>query len=227
MTTKTIKIWDIPTRLFHWTLVAGIGFMWFSAEISDSLMERHMQVGEFLLALILFRIIWGFVGSESARFTAFLRSPVSVLQYAKTLPNKKPSWHAGHNPLGGWMVVVLLLIVLLQAGSGLFITDDVLAEGPLYALVSGDLADQLLSMHHILFNVLTGLIVLHITAIIFYWAVKRTNLIKAMLGGRARIPATEAHSDLQDVNARSPWLGLLIFAVCYATVHFGLRWLAG
>lgn len=125
------------------------------------------------------------------------------------------------------MVVVLLLIVLLQAGSGLFITDDVLAEGPLYALVSGDLADQLLSMHHILFNVLTGLIVLHITAIIFYWAVKRTNLIKAMLGGRARIPATEAYSDLQDVNARSPWLGLLIFAVCYATVHFGLRWLAG
>ena len=131
MNNKSVKIWDLPTRLFHWSLVAGILFMWFSAEISDSLMDWHMRVGEFLIALILFRIIWGVIGSDSARFSSLLRSPIATLRYAQTLPSRKPSWHAGHNPLGGWMVIALLLLVLLQASSGLFITDDILLEGPL------------------------------------------------------------------------------------------------
>lgn len=227
MNTKTVKIWDLPTRLFHWALVAGILFMWFSAEISDSLMDWHMRVGEFLIALILFRVIWGFMGSDSARFTSFLRSPIATLQYAKTLPNRKPSWHVGHNPLGGWMVIALLLLALLQASSGLFITDDILLEGPLYGLVSGDTSEWLYDMHHTLFDILTVLIFLHISAIVFYWLFKRTNLVRAMLGGSAKLPAATAENeDLSDVRMRSPLLGLVIFVVCYAGVHFGLRWLA-
>lgn len=201
--------------------------MWFSAEISDSLMDWHMRVGELLIALIVFRLIWGFMGSESARFTSFLRSPSAVLQYAKTLPSRKPSWHTGHNPLGGWMVIALLLLVLLQASSGLFITDDVLLEGPLYTFVSSEIADWLYGMHHTLFNVLTALIGLHIAAIAFYGWFKRTNLLKAMLRGRAEMPATPENKRLHDIKPRSPWLGLVVFAACYATVYFGLRWLAG
>ena len=125
------------------------------------------------------------------------------------------------------MVIALLLLVLLQASSGLFITDDILLEGPLYALVSGDTSEWLYDMHHTLFDILTVLIFLHIAAIVFYWLFKRTNLVRAMLDGSAEMPATTENKNVTNVEVRSPWLGLIVFAVCYAGVYFGLRWLAG
>nr|CAA6816340.1 MAG: Cytochrome B [uncultured Thiotrichaceae bacterium] len=221
MKTHPVKIWDLPTRIFHWVLVAGIAFMWFSAEISDSLMDRHVQVGEFLLALILFRIIWGFVGSESSRFGVFLKSPGNAIQYAKTIFSRKPSWHAGHNPLGGWMVVALLLTVLGQASSGLFTSDDIMTEGPLYAWASSDLSDWMSSIHHWLFDVLIGLIVAHVGAILFYRIFKRTDLISAMVKGDAPWPEDEPVST--ELKFRSAWLALVVFAGCYGGVYYGLR----
>ena len=221
MKTHPVKIWDLPTRIFHWVLVAGIAFMWFSAEISDSLMDRHVQVGEFLLALVLFRIIWGLVGSESARFGAFLASPANTINYAKTLLSRRPSWHTGHNPMGGWMVFALLLVVLGQAVSGLFMTDDIMTEGPFYELASADVADLMASAHHLLFDVLVALIVLHVAAILFYLIVKRTNLIPAMVKGSAQWPENESVASA--LKFRSAWLALVIFAACYAGVHYGIR----
>lgn len=221
MKTHPVKIWDLPTRLFHWVLVAGIVFMWFSAEISDSLMDRHAQVGEFLLALILFRIIWGLAGSESARFGMFLTSPSGTIRYAKTLFSRKPSWHAGHNPLGGWMVVALLLAVLVQGLTGLFATDDIMTEGPLSKLVSSDTADWLTGIHHSSFDVLLALIVLHVAAILYYRIFKRTNLISAMVKGNAPWPEDQPVSIA--LKFRSAWLALVIFAACYGGVYFGLR----
>lgn len=221
MKTHPVKIWDLPTRLFHWVLVAGIAFMWFSTEISDSLMDRHAQVGELLLSLVLFRIVWGFVGSDSARFGTFLASPANTINYAKTLFSRKPSWHAGHNPMGGWMVLALLLVVLGQAVSGLFMTDDIMTEGPLYAVASSDLADLMMSAHHLLFDVLVALIVLHVAAILFYRIVKRTNLIPAMVKGSAQWP--EGEPVASTLTFRSAWLALVIFVACYAGVYYGIR----
>lgn len=221
MKTQAVKIWDLPTRLFHWLLVAGIAFMWFSAEISDTLMDRHAQVGEFLLALILFRIIWGFVGSESSRFSSFVRSPFAALNYAKTLLSRRSSWHAGHNPAGGWMVVALLTVVLVQATSGLFVSDDILVEGPLYAVVSEGVSDFMISVHHLAFNLLTGLMVLHVAVIIFYRFFKKTNLIPAMLRGSAPWPQDKPVPAA--LTFRSGWLAMVIFSACYAVVYFGIR----
>jgi cytochrome b len=221
MKTHQVKIWDLPTRLFHWVLVAGIAFMWFSAEISDTLMDRHAQVGEFLLALILFRIIWGIIGSETARFGTFIKSPAAAVRYAKTLFSRQPSWHAGHNPAGGWMVVAMVGLVLLQALSGLFTSDDIMTEGPLYALVSEDVSDLMIRIHHLSFNILTGLIVLHVVVIVYYKLFKKTNLIPAMVKGDASWPESEPVPAA--LKFRSVWLALVIFAACYGAVYFGLR----
>lgn len=221
MKTYPVRIWDLPTRLFHWVLVAGIVFMWYSADISDSLMERHAQVGEFLLALVLFRIIWGFVGSESSRFSSFLKSPIAALRYTKTLFSRRPSWHAGHNAAGGWMVMALLALVLLQAVSGLFTSDDIMTEGPLYAVVSGKVSGWMSSIHYQAFDILLGLIALHVLVIIYYKLFKKTHLIPAMVKGSAPWPASEPVPAA--LKFRSAGWALLIFAACYAGVHFGIR----
>ncbi|PIE42614.1 MAG: cytochrome B [Gammaproteobacteria bacterium] len=221
MKTQQVRIWDLPTRFFHWTLVVGIIFMWFSAEMSDNLMERHAQVGEFLLSLLLFRVIWGLVGSESSRFTSFIRSPGAVLRYARTLFSRQSSWHAGHNPAGGWMVLVLLTVVLLQAVSGLFASDDIMVEGPLYALVSEDVADVMISIHHLLFNILSVLIALHVAVIVYYRLFKKTDLVPAMVTGSAPWPEHEPVP--APLSFRSSGLAAVIFAACYAAVYFGIR----
>lgn len=195
--------------------------MWFSADISDTLMDRHVQVGEFLLALVLFRIIWGFVGSESSRFGSFLKSPAAALRYAKTLFSRQSSWHAGHNAAGGWMVMALLALVLVQAGSGLFASDDIMTEGPLYELVSGEIADWMGSIHHQAFDILVGLIALHVLVIIYYKLFKKTHLTEAMVKGSA--PWPEAEPVPAALKFRSAWWALLIFAACYGGVYFGIR----
>ncbi len=226
--TTPVRIWDLPTRVFHWSLVAGMAFMWGSAELGGLWMDWHMQVGQFMLALILFRIIWGFVGSETARFSFFIRSPLKAIQHLQgelRSPVTEPAYHAGHNPAGAWMVLALLMGLLVQAGSGLFVTDDIMVEGPLYGLVSDYVSGKLTSVHHLLFNILLLFVVIHVFAIIFYKIRKRTNLLKAMVQGEADWPdAMPAPKPLKFV---SPWWGLLVFLGCYAGVYFGLKWLAG
>lgn len=224
MKTHPVKIWDLPTRLFHWALVAGIIFMWYSADISDTLMDRHAQVGEFLLALLLFRIIWGVVGSESSRFGSFLKSPATALRYAQTLFSRQSSWHAGHNAAGGWMVIALLTLVLVQAVSGLFTSDDIMTEGPLYTQVPASVSDWMISIHHQAFDILVGLIVLHVLVIAYYKLVKKTHLTQAMVRGSAPWPESEPVPVA--LTFRSAWWALVIFVVCYAGVHFGIQALA-
>ncbi|HPE59607.1 MAG TPA: cytochrome b/b6 domain-containing protein [Thiolinea sp.] len=170
-----MKIWDLPVRVFHWTLVIGIGFMWFSAETGGLWMDWHMRAGIFLLALVLFRIVWGLMGSDTARFSRFVKSPVHALGHLKELGSRAPAWHVGHNPLGAWMVVALLLTVLVQAVTGLFASDDIMVEGPLYGLVSSAFSGRMTGLHHQVFNLLLLLVVLHVAAVLFYRFYKGTN----------------------------------------------------
>ncbi len=175
-----MRVWDSPTRLFHWLLVGLFGFSWWSAETTA--MEWHVLSGLTLLGLIAFRLIWGFIGGSTARFAQFVRSPVSVLAYLRS--DAAPA-RAGHNPLGGYSVIVMLLLLMAQVTSGLFATDvDGLDSGPLSFLLSFDQSRQAAGLHELSFNALLAVCALHIVAILFYLVVRKRNLVGPMITGR-------------------------------------------
>lgn len=182
-------IWDVPTRLFHWLLVGLLCFSWWSAETDH--MEWHQYSGIAICGLAVFRILWGFIGTSTARFTQFVKGPRAV--WAHVNSKDALSNTPGHNPLGGWSVVALLLMVCIQFVSGLFAVDvDGIESGPLSYLVDFDRGRSAARAHVIGFNVLMALITMHVVAILFYYLVKRRNLIKAMITGFQ--PDQGAHS---------------------------------
>ncbi|MEQ9509039.1 MAG: cytochrome b/b6 domain-containing protein, partial [Alloalcanivorax xenomutans] len=143
----TIRVWDLPTRLFHWLLVAAIGFLWYSGGEGEALMVWHMRAGYLVLGLVIFRIIWGLWGSRHSRFAAFLAGPRRTLDYGKAFARGRAPVFAGHNPLGGWMVMLMLLSLLVQTATGLFATDDISLEGPLSGQVGGATARAHTDVH--------------------------------------------------------------------------------
>jgi len=176
-------IWDLPVRIFHWSLVILIPYSWYSIEITNDL-ENHFLSGFCVLALVIFRIIWGFAGPKYARFSSFIYSPRNIIAYAKTLFTKQRSDHAGHNPLGGLSVMVLLLLLATQVGTGLFATDGDYFFGPLNDYIPWDTSIILTDIHVININILLGFIGLHIVSVLFYLFFKKENLITAMVTGR-------------------------------------------
>jgi len=180
---KKILVWDLPVRLFHWALALMFIISWITAEMGGNAMEYHILSGYVILGLVLFRVFWGLFGSETARFAHFLRGPAAVLSYARTLFKPEYKTSSGHNPLGGWSVISLLLVLATQAISGLFANDDIANEGPLYHLVRKTTSNFLSVVHQYTFNVLLGLVALHLAAIIFYRVLHRDNLVKPMITG--------------------------------------------
>ncbi len=173
-------VWDIPTRLFHWSLAACVIGAFLTAKIGGNLMVWHGRLGLVILGLLAFRIVWGFVGSTYARFASFVRGPGAIVAYLRG------AWQGqGHNPLGALSVLALLGILGLQAATGLFANDDIAFEGYLAPLVGSELSSQLASIHRLLENALILLVGLHIGAIVFYARVKKHNLVKPMLTGWA------------------------------------------
>jgi cytochrome b len=182
------RLWDAPVRIVHWMIVIAAGLSWFTAETGR--MEQHRWSGYTMMALVVFRIYWGFAGSQSARFASFLKGPKTVAAYARTLGRRAPSDTPGHNPLGAWSVAALLATLVVQVGSGLFAVDlDGLESGPLSHLVDYDGGRAAAAVHDISFTVLQALVVLHLAAVVFYLAYKRQNLIGAMISGRRRFAA--------------------------------------
>lgn len=213
-TKKPVKVWDAPVRLFHWALVACIGFSWWSASEGGLVMQYHVYSGYLILTLLLFRVLWGFVGSTHARFSDFMRGPAATLAAVRELFTRRSMHFRGHNPPGGWMVLALLLALLFQAGTGLFANDDIVTEGPLYRWVGKDLSDRLTGWHKLNFNLILTLTVIHVAAVLHHWLVKRENLVAAMFTGRKRLPAGVGSSG----KFVSPWIALLLLAVCVAAV---------
>ncbi|MGI1678466.1 MAG: cytochrome b/b6 domain-containing protein [Cellvibrionaceae bacterium] len=213
-TNEKQRIWDLPTRIFHWSLVVCIGYSWWSAEYGELIW--HQRCGYILLALIIFRILWGFWGSSTSRFGHFLHGPKTVFNYIKTLFIKSPSnakenpqteYPIGHNPLGGWSVIVLLLVILGQILLGLFSEDvDGLDSGPLSYLVSYDVGRWAAKTHEALFDVLIILIGIHIFAAFFYLFYKHTNLIKPMFTGKISSPTNTTSESLV---FRPLWIAIL------------------
>src|SRR5437867_1487671 len=160
---RTVKVWDVAVRIFHWLLVLLIVASWATGQAKGNWMTWHMYSGYAILTLILFRIAWGFVGSTHARFSSFIYGPSRVFDYVfGRRPRLKSATYLGHNALGGWMVLALLVCLLVQAGTGLFANDDIVTDGPLVKWISKDLSDRMTGLHHVGFNVLLVLAALHI-----------------------------------------------------------------
>ncbi|PWC36451.1 cytochrome b/b6 domain-containing protein [Azospirillum sp. TSO35-2] len=184
---REVRVWDLPTRLFHWALVGAVAVAVLSAELD--VLSVHMLAGETVLALVLFRLAWGVVGSQTARFADFVKGPRAILDYLKRArAGGEAAFTLGHNPLGALMVVALLLVLLVQASSGLFASDDVLVDGPLVPLASGAVVSALSTVHRVLANGIFALVGLHVVAVFFYLLVKKDNLIRPMVTGRKAVP---------------------------------------
>jgi cytochrome b len=210
-----VRVWDWPVRIVHWAMVLLLIALLTTAKIGGDAMEWHMRAGETMLALVLFRVIWGFTGSHYARFTSFVRGPGAVIAYARSIAGPPNEVYVGHNPLGGWMVIALLLALLFQTGTGLFTNDDVLTEGPLVRLITKDLSDTITGFHHRNAWIVIALATAHIGAVLFYLIALKENLIKPMLHGAKTLPATHAATDAGGAkNVKAA----LLFASCAAAV---------
>ena len=183
---QRMKVWDLPVRLFHWALVALIFCSWTTQEWNH--MQWHVWSGYTILTLLLFRIVWGFIGSDSARFTRFLRSPMAALRHLGGIHRREADREIGHNAAGGWMVLLMLALIGVQAGTGLFANDDANTEGPLMHFVDKDQSDWLSHIHALNFNLIEAVIVLHVLAIAVYAVLKRQNLVRPMLTGTKSMP---------------------------------------
>jgi cytochrome b len=207
---RGVRIWDLPTRLFHWGLVILIGLAWWS--ISTRQVSLHRTVGALTAGLVVFRLWWGLFGGSTARFSDFLRGPGTVLAYARSLVSKASGpkgLSAGHNPMGGWSVVLLIVLTGTIVGLGLFAVDtDGLESGPLASLVDYDAGRLASHWHGLAFDLLKGLVVLHLGAIAFYALFKRENLVRAMIDGKK--PLEEAGAGLQPARIWALAVGLVL-----------------
>jgi cytochrome b len=194
-------VWDLPVRLFHWLLVLSMIASYVTAKIGFETMPAHRYLGYWTIVLIVFRILWGFVGPKHARFSSFLRGPTGIWRYAKALGAGTMIETAGHNPLGGLSVILLLALVAFQAATGLFATDDVVWTGPYYGAVSDAWASRLTSWHHMNFNFILAAVALHLMAITFYFLAKKQNLVGAMLHGKKYVSENDAITKSEVVRA--------------------------
>ncbi|MEQ6333703.1 cytochrome b/b6 domain-containing protein [Sphingobium sp. MK2] len=215
---RSILIWDIYIRLFHWLLVALLGFSWWSGERHE--MEWHRLSGYGIFFLLIFRVYWGVFGTGTARFAHFVRSPHATFVYLKALGQHPHRTTVGHNPAGGWSVLLLLATVMAMVIAGLFAVDvDGLESGPLSDYVSFDQGRMASDLHAMLFSLLLLLVALHIAAILYHLLRLRDDLVGPMFHGRRTLAVEEE----VDLPAGTPWralVGLLIAAACTWAIGF-------
>jgi cytochrome b len=206
-----VPVWDLPTRLVHWLFVLLVAGSWWTAETGR--LDWHRWSGYLLLGLVLFRVYWGFAGGSTARFGNFVRGPRTIASYLRG------SWEAaaGHNPVGALSVLLLLGLLLLQVGLGLFAVDvDGIESGPLSAWVSFKAGRAAAEWHEWVFNVLMTVILLHVLAALYYLFVKRQNLIGGMVTGSRSFPSPVAPLE------RAPWWRLLIGVLSSAALAWAI-----
>jgi cytochrome b len=213
---RRIKVWDLPVRLFHWAIVVLIFFAWATQEWNH--MDWHVWIGYTILTLVLFRLVWGLIGSDTARFARFLRSPLAALAHLRHMTRREADAEVGHNAAGGWVVLVMLLLIGVQACTGLFANDDGNTEGPLMHLVSKDRSDWLSHIHSLNFTLIEIVVALHVVAVLAYAVLKRQNLVGPMITGVKQLPGDAAAPRLV-----SPLWALLTLAVAAGVVAWVAR----
>jgi len=215
---RRVLVWDLPTRLSHWLLVALVIISFVTGKIGGNAMRYHEWSGFTILALLLFRLIWGFVGSRESRFVTFVRGPSAVARYATTLLRGDSTSFLGHNPLGGWSIIAMLLALLAQAATGLFANDDIITEGPLFDWVSKATSDWLTRVHKLNQEVIIALVSIHVLAVLFYLFHKRENLVKPMITG-----VKEWHGTGPPPATGRNWMAALIVGLAGLAVYLLVR----
>jgi len=218
---RQILVWDLPTRVFHWALAIVVTLLILTG--LDGKLDWHMKLGQVALALGLFRLIWGFIGNRQARFIDFIAGPRAIIAYLRGLFGKDGPRYLGHNPVGGYAVLAMLGLVLMQATTGLFTTDDIATDGPLYGKVSSAVSGRLTSLHHWGFNALVVVILAHLAANLFYLLVKNDNLVTPMVTGAKDVDPSVAEPEPKGAG---PLVALILFAACLTLVFGGVAWLA-
>ncbi len=217
--TRQVKVWDGWIRAFHWVLVLLVAAQYATAQLG--LMDWHIRLGFTVLALVVFRLAWGLVGSDTARFARFLKSPLAALEHLKHLRRQEPDTEIGHNAAGGWMVLGLLGLLLAQVASGLFANEEpgesYGAHGPFALGISDSLSGQLTYAHELVFDLLLLAIALHVVAVLAYAVLKRHDLVRPMVTGLKRLPA-----DLAAPRMGNPVLAAVLLAAAAA----GAWWLS-
>lgn len=209
--TRRVRVWDPWVRIVHWLLVPLLAFSWWTA--TTGRLQWHFLSGYAILTLVLFRLGWGVVGSDTARFGRFLRGPAAAIAHLRGFARRSPDREVGHNAAGGWMVLGLLLLLLAQAGTGLFADTGYGDRGPLARVVDSGVSDRLTGIHH---RVVIGILVavaLHVLAVLLYRVVRGHDLTRAMLTGVKTLPA-----EVATPRAAPAWRAALVFAVAVAVV---------
>jgi cytochrome b len=213
-----VKVWDVPVRLFHWLLLGLVGFSWWSGDQGDNWMDWHSKSGYAILTLLLFRIGWGFIGSDNARFAQFVRGPRASFAYLRSVFKRQPKAYLGHNPLGGWMIMALLLVLLVQVITGLLGNDDSDYSAPLSHWVSHDTSSFITTLHVYNFDLLLILVGVHIAAVLTHLVMRRDDMLKAMFTGVKTSQTGESAGRMVSVWRAIVLLGLMAGAV------YGLLW---
>jgi cytochrome b len=222
-TTRSLRVWDLPTRIFHWLLAFCVIALVITGMRGGSAMEWHLKLGYAVMTLLIFRIVWGFVGGYWSRFIQFFYSPITIIRYLRG--QAKPAHEIGHNPLGSLSVWGLLLILSAQIATGLISDDEIATQGPFVKFVSSALSSLATSYHkHWGKWIIMTLVCLHIVAILFYLFKKKQNLIRPMVHGNKEsqhadvLPASK-DGTVQRVTA------LIIFILIACTVSYLVqRW---
>jgi cytochrome b len=213
-----VRVWDLPTRVFHWALAVLAVFSFTTGKIGGAWMDWHLKSGYAVLTLLLFRVAWGFAGSTTARFVHFVRGPRVAWSYARGLAARAHERAFGHNPLGAWMVVVMLAAFLTQALSGLFSDDEISTQGPLAVKVSNAMVERMSALHSYNAWLLVALVVLHVIAIALYAFVLRVPLVGAMVHGWTETAA----GSVQHARLASVWRALVVLALAAAVVYYAV-----
>lgn len=208
-------VWDLPVQIFHWVLVLAVIGAFVTNWLGVAYFDYHLLCGYTVIVAVVFRVVWGFVGTRHARFADFVRGPREIWRYLRALLQRCEPVHAGHNPLGGVMVVALLAGLLLQAGLGLFSNDEIFNAGPFNALLSSDLSRLVSSLHRRLFYVIAAAIALHIGAVLLHQWGKKEDLVRPMITGRKRL-----QEEGQGVGISSSRLGLALLLAAVLTGVF-------
>jgi cytochrome b len=214
-----VRVWDWPTRAFHWALAVLVAVAWISGTLGR--MEVHLLAGYGVLALVLFRILWGVLGSDSARFASFLRGPRAAFSHLGELLRRRPDHDTTHNALGGYAVALMLLVLVVQACSGLFADDDILTMGPLAQYVPGSVVRLATGIHKLNSNLILAVVVVHLLAIVAYALLFRRDLVRPMITGVKYLPPGTPAPRL-----RSAWLAVALLLLCAAAVQ-GIASLGG
>lgn len=214
-----VRIWDLPTRVFHWGLVLCLVGLIGTGKIGGEAMVWHFRLGYTVLSLLLFRLVWGFMGGFWSRFHVFVVGPMAIWRY---LQGRHSSPAVGHNPLGALSVLAMLSFILIQVATGLVSDDEIATAGPLAKMVTSAWVTKATYYHNAIGQyVLYGLVFLHLAAMAFYYFKRKENLVPAMLLGDKML--SEPHTSARD-DGKSRLTALVVFAVCAGLVTGLVQW---